>query len=161
NFWTFFVPINMMDSIYKIYFLLPHDSTLGILSKGINRIAAKIIKQLFDIIVPLYFRKSSLSSGDSLYNSYREKRYSVTLTSFPARINDVWIVVECLFRQVEKADKIILWLSTPQFEGIKIPERLLAQQKRGLEIKFVEDDLRSHKKYLYAFEAFPNDYIIT
>jgi hypothetical protein len=91
----------------------------------------------------------------------RDIKVIVSLTSFPGRVQDVWIVIECLFRQTFKADKIILWLSESQFNGIELPQRLLDQKKRGLEIRFVEDDLKSHKKYIYALNEYKNDYVIT
>jgi len=66
-----------------------------------------------------------------------------------------------LLRQSYKADKIILWLSEPQFEEIELPKLLLDQQKRGLEIRFVSEDVRAHKKYLYALQEYHHAYIIT
>ena len=43
-----------------------------------------------------------------------------------------------------------------------IPDNLLGYyNKKQLEIIFVEEDLRSHKKYYYAFKEYQNDIIIT
>lgn len=85
----------------------------------------------------------------------------VSLTSFPARINDVWIVVESLLRQEKRAKRIMLWLSKEQFHNIEdLPKQLLAQREKGLEIHLVDGDLRSHKKYFYVFQEFPQDRII-
>lgn len=150
-----------MNKLLAFYFSLPHDRTLGIVTKAFNRVVARILKRVLDRTVPAYFFRTQDLYQNGLNTTPRDKKVIVSLTSFPARIEDVWIVIECLFRQSFKADKIILWLSKPQFEGVELPEKLLAQQERGLEIIFVDDDLRSHKKYLYAFEQFPNDYIIT
>jgi hypothetical protein len=84
------------------------------------------------------------------------------LTSFPARINRVWIVIESLLRQEIKPDMIILWLSIEQFPTIEaLPNKLIELQKRGLILRLCNDDLRSHKKYYYAIKEFPNDFIIT
>jgi len=86
----------------------------------------------------------------------------VSLTSFPARIKRVWLVVETILRQTHKPDKIILWLSKEQFPALEIlPPRLLDQQKRGLEIRLVDGDLKSHKKYYYTLHEFPDDIMIT
>jgi hypothetical protein len=91
-----------------------------------------------------------------------EKRIIVSLTSFPARINRVWIVIESLLRQQRKPDMIILWLSIEQFPTMEaLPQSLIGLQKRGLILRLCNDDLRSHKKYYYAMKEFPNDYIIT
>ncbi|MEO6851924.1 MAG: hypothetical protein ABI166_14880, partial [Mucilaginibacter sp.] len=59
-------------------------------------------------------------------------------------------------------DKIILWLSSDQFSGVlSLPKKLLKLQKRGLEVRFCQGDLRSHKKYFYALQEFPEDFIVT
>lgn len=59
-----------------------------------------------------------------------------------------------------KPDKIILWLAKSQFESTDIlPKRLLNLQERGLTIRFCAD-LRSHKKYFYAMQEYPEDIII-
>ena len=151
-----------MNTLYKIYFLLPHDSKFGIVSKIINRIAARIIKRAIDYFYPEYLKRTAKSAGMGInINENRNKKYIVSLTSFPARINDVWISIETIFRQSFKPDKVILWLSEKQFEGQKLPQNLLNLVDRGLTIRYVNEDLRSHKKYIYAIEEFPNDYIIT
>lgn len=151
----------MMNSLLNIYHKLPHDRSLGIVSKAFNRLAARVIKRILDRKVPAYFIKTRDNYPLGINQEPREKKVIVSFTSFPARIADVWIVVECLFRQTYKADKIILWLSKPQFEGMPLPEALVNQGKRGLEIRFVEDDLRSHKKYFYTLQEHSDNVIIT
>ncbi|TNE80901.1 MAG: hypothetical protein EP332_05820 [Bacteroidetes bacterium] len=151
----------MMNRILFFYFKLPSDHSLGIISKAFNRLMARILKRVLDRIVPSYFIKTMDQFPSGLNQKPRDKKLIVSFTSFPARIEDVWIVVECLFRQTYQADKIILWLSRNQFEGIKLPESLLSQQNRGLEIRFVEEDLKAHKKYLYAFDLYPKEFIVT
>lgn len=64
-------------------------------------------------------------------------------------------------RQTTKPDKIIVWLAKEQFENIELPESVVKMQSRGLEIEYVNDDLKSHKKYYYAMLKYPNDNIIT
>jgi hypothetical protein len=151
----------MMNTLLNIYFRLPHDKTLGIFTKVFNRLFAKILKQIFDRTVPNYFLRTQYLFPSGLNTKKRDKQIVLSLTSFPGRIQDVWIVVECLFRQTFKSDKIILWLSESQFKGIELPKLLIDQQKRGLEIRYVQSDLKSHKKYIYALNQFKNDYIIT
>lgn len=151
----------MMNTLLHNYFKLPHDKTFGIVSKAFNRIVAKILKRILDRTVPHYFLKTQHLYPNGLNTEKRDKEIIVSFTSFPGRIQDVWIVVECLFRQTYKADKIILWLSESQFTGIEMPKLLVAQQERGLEIRFVEEDLKSHKKYIYALNEFKNEYVIT
>ena len=84
----------------------------------------------------------------------------VSFTSFPARINNVWQVVECMMRQSLKPSKILLWLSKEQFPTAdSIPQSLRDREGDTFEIRMVGGDVRSHKKYLYAVTEYPNDYI--
>lgn len=78
----------------------------------------------------------------------------VSLTTFPARINKVHLVIECLLRQTYNNLRIILWLSKDQFPDETLPNNLKRLIEHGLEIKFVEGDIRSHKKYYFAFQEF-------
>lgn len=90
------------------------------------------------------------------------KTVIVSLTSFPARIENVWITIATLLNQNYKNMKVMLWLSRDQFTSLDIlPKRLLALQKYGLEINLVDDDLRPHKKYFYAMQKYPDNDIIT
>jgi len=78
--------------------------------------------------------------------------------SFPARINNVWQVVECMLRQSVHADKIILWLSKDQFPSEEsIPFSLKERIGDTFEIRIVSGDIRSHKKYYYAAKEFLDD----
>src|SRR5699024_9292150 len=98
----------------------------------------------------------------SLINVEEENRIIVSFTSFPARMHKIWMVVESIRRQSLKPDKIILWLSKKQFKGDlnDLPKNLLLQMEDGLQIEFVDEDLRSHKKYYYAFERYADYRII-
>ena len=87
----------------------------------------------------------------------------VSLTTYPKRISTVYKVIACLFKQTYKPDRILLWLSENQFRNKEkdIPWELKEYVDKGLEIRFCEDDMRSHKKYLYAMKEFPDDIVIT
>lgn len=84
----------------------------------------------------------------------------VSLTSYPARINTVWITISSLLQQTLKPQKVILWLAKEQFTDCKIPKNLKRLGKRGLEICFC-DDLKPHKKYYYAMQTYPESIIVT
>lgn len=91
----------------------------------------------------------------------RKEKVIASLTSFPARINSVYLAVKSLMLQDYKPDEIILWLSKEQFEGIEIPENLRELEKRGLQIKYC-DDLRGHKKYFELIKTQkPDELILT
>lgn len=84
----------------------------------------------------------------------------VSFTSFPARINNVWQVIETMMRQTYKPKKIYLWLSKEQFPSVEyIPQKLIEQQNEIFEIRFVDGDIRSHKKYYYIAKESPDSLI--
>lgn len=96
---------------------------------------------------------------DALNTKLRKEKITVSLTSFPARIEYVHIAIETLMRQSMKPDRIVLWLAESQFPDQKLPPKLIALQARGLTIRYCEN-LRSHKKYYYSFREYPEDNII-
>lgn len=101
------------------------------------------------------------SSLLSLNRREREKKVIVSLTSFPARIENVYLTIYSLFLQTYKPDRIVLWLAESQFQDKQLPDTLLELQKRGLEIKFCLD-YKSHKKYYWALqEQQENEVVIT
>lgn len=90
-----------------------------------------------------------------------KKNVVVSLTTFPARIEKVDLVIRSLLNQVVCPWKIILWLSRDQFgskEGL--PTQLKSLQNDIFEIRIVNGDIRSHKKFFYSFEEFWNSIII-
>jgi hypothetical protein len=72
------------------------------------------------------------------------------------------MTIESILRQSVKPDKIILWLYEGEFEGLSsLPEKLLDQQNRGLEIRFCKENIMPHKKYYYTMLEFPKANVIT
>lgn len=100
----------------------------------------------------------------SVMDTLVKKRIIVSMTTFPERINTVHIALNSLINQTLKADKICLYLSVEDFPNKEadLPNELSSLQKRGLvEILFKQDNLKSHKKYVYAFQDYADDVIIT
>jgi len=122
-----------------------------------------LVRNIANAILPSYFTISNL------FRAYKLKKAAgnrvsiiVSLTTFPARVNKVWMVIESVLRQDTLPDRIILWLSEEQFSSLSdVPKKLLKLQQRGLEIIIRPGDLRSHKKYYYAIELYPKDVVIT
>lgn len=87
----------------------------------------------------------------------------VSLTSYPARIKKVWMTCATLLNQNAEYIHVILWLSREQFpaEFDSLPGNLLKLRAKGLDIRFVDDDLRPHKKYFYAMQEFPDNDVVT
>lgn len=130
----------------------------GTENKIIFKIARTIMRKSANLILPTYLR---ISKRDK---KVRETApIIVSLTSFPARINYLWCTIETLKRQSVMPEKIILWLSKEQFpNGTEdLPEMLRDMLDEQFEIRFVEKDLRSHKKYIYSFKEFPDKVIVT
>lgn len=145
----------MINLFYKILFKLSKN---GKENTFLFKSSRKIFKLMINILYPIYYKCFGSKRIGVEPNSHNN--IIVSLTSFPARINNVWICIETLLRQEIKPNKIILWLATSQFNGLEsLPIELLKLQKRGLTIRFCED-LRSHKKYYYTMLENPNANVI-
>lgn len=89
--------------------------------------------------------------------------YVVSLTTYPARVNNVWRVIEMAAHQKGIKDKyaICLYLIESEFDGVELPKEIKDLQKRGLTVKFNKVNLKCHNKYFYAFQDYPEKNIIT
>jgi len=85
----------------------------------------------------------------------------VSLTSFPARINNAWLAIESIFQQTIQPNRIVLVLAEDEFPERKIPRHLSKQVGRGLEILWTEINYRSYDKLLPVLRRFPNSIVIT
>lgn len=95
----------------------------------------------------------------------KKKQYEnvvVSLTTYPARINEVYYCLHSLLRQTVQPYKTILWLAKEQFprEEQSVPKRILKLRKYGLEIRFCSD-FRSYKKILPTIEKYRDKVIVT
>lgn len=116
----------------------------------------KACKLYLNIFYPMLYKNKKEIGIDT------KSEVIVSLSSFPKRINNVWITIETIMQQTKRPKKIVLWLaedSFPNKEG-DLPEKLLRLKSRGLEIEFCED-LWPHKKYFFAMKKYPDDIIIT
>ena len=148
--------------MYRLYFIIRRikrrDNLPILLKKVLDRLVDYIEAYYNLSVVKRYCQHPIDKCGVTKVK--REQRIVVSLTSYPKRIETVWITIETILQQSMKPDEIILWLAESQFGGIEsLPKRLLDQQKRGLTIRFC-DDLRSHKKYFYAMQEYPEDIVI-
>lgn len=152
----------MIDFFDRLYFSIK-DKNLFFKKIKFYSVLRFLVRLFANIGLSIYFEftKNKLIYRLNDRND-NEKKIIISLTSFPKRINKIWIVIESLLRQSCKPDKIILWLSVEQFSSLHdLPKKLLRQRSRGLEIRLCEGDLRSHKKYYYSFKEYTNDIIIT
>jgi len=89
----------------------------------------------------------------------RERKVIISLTSFPARYRTLHYCIKSLLNQSYKPDKIILYISEQEADFEE--EKFVTMTKYGLEIKIVPGNLKSHKKYYYVMQEYPDDVIIT
>ena len=123
--------------------------------KGSERLLVyRAVKLFLLLFYPLYVRLTRPKGVDPT------SKVIVSLTSFPARIGNVYLTVESLLRQKVRPQRVVLWLSEEQFKGISVPASLRKLEKYGLDIEFCED-LRSHKKYYGSMRKYPENTIIT
>lgn len=101
-------------------------------------------------------KKKSISSPE-------EADYVVSLTTYPARVGNVWRVIEMAANQrgIKEKYAICLYLIKSEFEGIDLPAKIKELQARGLTVKFNEENLKCHNKYFYAFKDYPEKTVIT
>lgn len=95
-------------------------------------------------------------------NSGIRSEIIVSLTSYPARVRTLPLVIGSILQQTVLPDRIILWLGEEQFplKENELPADLLSMKEKGLEIKWC-DDLKAHKKYYYAALENPESILIT
>ena len=109
-------------------------------------------------------------SGQFLYprgeivELHKRPRIIVSLTSYPARISAVSAAINSLLCQTMPADMIVLWLAREQFPNLEqdLPSDLLnlASEEPSFFIRWCTKDLKSHKKYYYTMQEFPEDIVI-
>lgn len=122
----------------------------------------RCIKYLLRILANLYVYLFVRIKG--VKTNLSDDTLIVSLTSYPARISKLWMVIKTLLNQkLVDNYKVILWLSENQFpKGLdSLPKSLTNLIEKGLDIRFVSDDLKSHKKYYYAFKEYPKNIVVT
>ena len=124
--------------------------------------AIKYWHYLADVFFENRYIKRARLPEECLNNRDRDETITISLTSYPARMEQTFYAIKSLMLQTLKPDRIILWLSEIQFPDRKLPEKFRVLIEKGLEIRFTVDDLRSHKKYYYSLqEQKPDEVVVT
>ncbi|WP_209427693.1 hypothetical protein [Pararhodobacter sp. SW119] len=135
------------------------------------------LRRLYQIVVPperrrrlrerrkravfgLHLARSRLIGSPSLPGS-SSPRLIVSLTSFPARIDQAWIAIESIFAQTLLPDRIVLVLARSEFGEAPLPEKIDRYRQRGVEILWIDESLRSYNKLLPTREKYPDADIVT
>ena len=84
----------------------------------------------------------------------------VSLTTYGLRIDTVYLAIESIFQQTQKANQVVLHISNEHFNTDNIPLSLKKQEKRGLKIRYVKD-IGPYTKLIPAMKEYPEDIIIT
>ena len=83
----------------------------------------------------------------------------MSLTSYGKRLDLVHIAIKSIMMQTMKADAIVLYIAEEDSQGkIRQEEELV---RAGLRIERNVKDLKSHKKYFYAVQDYPQSLIVT
>ena len=85
-----------------------------------------------------------------------------SLTTYPARIIGINATIESILNQTQKLDELVLWLVKDEFNNnLEIPENLKELVKKGLTIKWCDENFKSYNKLIFALKEYPDDIIIT
>lgn len=100
---------------------------------------------------------SKFSKQSGITETKRTTPLIVSLTTFPARFDTVFLCIESLLQQSLRPDYLILWVA--ENDG-QVPTTLIRLQDRGLHIKRCKD-LRSYKKIIPTLKEYPRSVIVT
>lgn len=84
----------------------------------------------------------------------------LSLTSYLPRFPTLPLCLSSLFSQTVKPDKIVLYLDR-DVSLSQLPLQVLDFQEKGLELKITPYCLKSHAKYFFAMQEYPDSIIIT
>ena len=114
----------------------------------IRKAYEKVYKRRVDILRPKALR------------IVNDPKVIVALTTFPERFNVVHLAIKSILLQTVRPDKVICYLGCDC-----TPSMLTAEMKNlmqyGVEYRFVENNIKPHKKYFYAMQEYPDATIIT
>lgn len=139
----------MLNAFYKLI------TPWGIATKG-QILKNRLLGRLVNYLYPLYCRIVPIRRPTTAV-----EKVVVSLTTFPARIDQVYLTINSLLRQTIRAEKVILWLAETQFPcREQLPKRLLQLEEMGLEIRFCSD-IKSYKKIFYTAQEYHDYQIVT
>lgn len=153
---------NLLVKIYNLLFVSNYNNKYKSRRKYILWLVCNIGDRLAECLIRMYVI-SSKPFHPTLSPLSWDGKLIVSLTSFPARIDKVWITIDSLMRQTVRPSKICLYLSDEEFPYGResLPRRLFNYERLGLEICFRPHNLRPHNKYFYALQEHPSCDVIT
>lgn len=124
---------------------------------------SNITFRLCAILFTLYMKIKGPRKPKTQAKGEINEKVIISLTSFPKRIQTLWMVVDSLCNQRVRPKFISLTLCEDEFhqKEADLPKRLLFYKRYGLKINWVKNNLGPHTKYLFSMKHYPNKYIIT
>lgn len=155
--------MSLVDLFLKFHYLTTYRNIEFLNKIKFYSVLRLINKHLAFVVLKSVYLLTSNSLKNSLFPTKQIKSdIIVTVTSFPNRIKNLSLTLETILRQKLKPQQILVYLSSDQFTSkLHLPKSLLHLEKRGITFVFVEGDLKSHKKYFYAFQHFKENPILT
>ena len=148
------------DILYKLYFTIKRLMRKNFFNKcKLIKLITDTIQDIFNSKLPFYYEKNKKKIF--IKRKKGDAKIIASLTTYPKRIDTVWITINSIINQSLQPDSVILWLAEEQFPNKyeDLPSNLLQLQNRGLKIKFC-DDLKSHKKYYYTLQEYTKELVV-
>ncbi|MFA5930739.1 MAG: hypothetical protein WC821_00335 [archaeon] len=110
----------------------------------------------------LYFKfLNFFSKSCGITDKPRKVPVILSLTSYPKRLDKVYLTLESLLNQDVMPDKIILWLSRKEVSKKDLPGSILRLEKRGVNVEFVDTNFKQYNKLIYTLKKYWGAIIIT
>lgn len=91
----------------------------------------------------------------------RNYQVVVSLTTYPKRFPYIEMCLKSIVLQNSKPDRIIIYLGSDSV-GVELPYQMKQFESYGVEFRYDEkENLRSHKKYFYVMQEFPDAVVVT
>ena len=134
-------------------------STNQSLISKVKRKTMFLLRKVTSNLVLVYVEKRQCVYGLTNQTDIKEN-ITVSLTTFPARFDNLPICLKSILFQSVKPNRIIVWLDENVDEN-EITVEMRNLQMYGVEYRIAKGNLKPHKKYIHAMTEFPNDIIIT
>lgn len=147
----------MYKLLFDLYGVIPPSSlNRNNIFNSLYSLTRFVIRKLQSLILKIYAKKRKCYT-----DKYRVKNLIVSLTSFPKRLDTLWMTIESLKQQTIIPEKIVLYLINEEVSFDKLPKSLVNEIDDLFEIRFRDGKLRAHGKYHFAMKDFPDSCIVT
>lgn len=124
-------------------------------------VTALVRRQLYYDSCALFLQEKNINCTASgiTTEEISDAEVIVTLTTHGRRIYEAYLAIESIMRGTIKPNRIILWLSD-EIKGETLPQTLLNQCKRGLEIRYT-NDIGPYTKLIPSLREYPHALLVT